>query len=138
MAQSSLKAAKANLVNKQNLVIEAKEKLRIAESMLIEAEQECMAAEIKEVGNKEIFWRFPHLGEQILQNLCNESLTKCRRVNRNWRHFVDEQKILYIRKIEAYTYISNESTRKTLHKQCLSFLKEIADEAQESQGPLRR
>ena len=96
MAQSSLKAAKAN----------------------------------KKVVIEEIFWRIPHIGEKILENLCNEDLTKCRKVNNNWRNFIDEEKLLYIRKIEAYIYTSNESIRRTLHKQCLSFLKKIADEAQ--------
>ena len=43
----------------------------------------------------------------------------------NGQNFIDEQKILYIQMIQRNIYISNESIKKTLHKQCLETLKEI-------------
>ena len=79
----------------------------------------------KEINIEEVFWRFPHVGGQILEKLDNLSLTKCQEVSKNWQYFVNEQKILYVQKIQANIYISNKQIRKTLFKQRLETLKEV-------------
>ena len=55
----------------------------------------------KEIKIEEIFLRLPHVGEQILEELDNQSLTKCREVSKYWKNFIDNQKIKYIRMIEG-------------------------------------
>ena len=39
-----------------------------------------------------MFWRFPHIGEQIVGLLENKSLAKCRDIGRSWMEFVDDQR----------------------------------------------
>ena len=38
-----------------------------------------------------MFWRFPHIGEQIVGLLEDKSLAKCRGIGRSWMEFVDDQ-----------------------------------------------
>ena len=39
-----------------------------------------------------MFWRFPHIGEQIVGLLEDRSLAKCRDIGRSWMEFVDDQR----------------------------------------------
>ena len=39
-----------------------------------------------------MFWRFPHIGEQIVGLLEDKSLAKCRDIGRSWMEFVDDQR----------------------------------------------
>ena len=41
---------------------------------------------------EEVFLRFPHLAEQIFQDLDNYSLSQCRLATRSWKNSVDEHK----------------------------------------------
>ena len=74
---------------------------------------------------EEIFWRFPHIGELIIEQLDNQSLTKTREVNKWWQSFVENEKCFYIRKIQEHIYISNVSVRKKLRKETVQSLKEL-------------
>ena len=74
---------------------------------------------------EEIFWRFPHIGELIIDQLDNQSLTKTREVNKWWQNFVDNEKCFYIRKIQEHIYISNKLVRKRLNKETVDNLKEL-------------
>ena len=46
---------------------------------------------------EEIFSRFPHIGEKIMDQLDNANLTDCRLVDGFWRNFIDNQKLLWMR-----------------------------------------
>ena len=41
--------------------------------------------------------RFPHIAEQIFEQLDNRSLTKCRGVSKLWRRFIDVRNLAWIR-----------------------------------------
>ena len=42
-------------------------------------------------GMEAMFWRFSHIGEQIVGLLEDKSLAKCRGIGRSWMEFVDDQ-----------------------------------------------
>ena len=50
---------------------------------------------------EDIFSKFSHLGEQIFVILNNESIEKSKKVTRSWNMYLEEQKFLEIRRIEA-------------------------------------
>ena len=83
-------------------------------------------ANVEPIALEEISLRFPHLEEQIFAQLDNQSLVKCRKIGRNWANLIDrQQKMIYIRKIQANILISNESIVKTLRKESLERLIEL-------------
>ena len=83
-------------------------------------------ANVEPIALEEISLRFPHLEEQIFAQLDNQSLVKCRKISRNWANLIDsQQKMIYIRKIQANILISNESIVKTLSKESLERLIEL-------------
>ena len=57
---------------------------------------------------EESFFRFPHIGEQILEQLDSKTLTKCREINNLWREYIDNQKLPWTRMIKEVVEISNE------------------------------
>ena len=54
-----------------------------------------------------VFLRFPHLGKQILEKLGNQELANCRRMNRQWKTFIDGERFFWIRIIRKYAKFSN-------------------------------
>ena len=123
------------MAKQKRVVFKAEEKFRKLQALTLKAYHELNLAKsgfestkfqveaIKRQGHiEEIFWRFPHIGEQIFDNLKNSSLTKCRRVNKYWQNFIDGQKILYIRKIQENIFISNETLKKTLRHEPLNYM----------------
>ena len=46
-------------------------------------------------------------------------------MNKWWQSFVENEKCLYIRKIQEHIYISNVSVRKKLRKETVQSLKEV-------------
>ena len=48
----------------------------------------------------EQFARFPHISEEIFDQLDDQNLVKCRRISKSWCNYLDDQKILYIRIIK--------------------------------------
>ena len=48
---------------------------------------------------EEIFFRFSHLGKQIFELLDKESLAKCKKVDRLWHGYLEQQKFLHVRAI---------------------------------------
>ena len=116
-AQSKLRKAKAE-------VEKARKEFKVEK---IELKAATFQAEvIKRKGYlEEIFWRFPHIGELIIEQLDNQSLTKTREVNKWWQSFVENEKCFYIRKIQEHIYISNELVRKKLRKESVQSLKKV-------------
>ena len=51
--------------------------------------------------------RFPHLMEQILQKLDNESLVKSTGVARIWKEFIDDTKYSWVRIVKIPTILKS-------------------------------
>ena len=62
--------------------------------------------------------RYPHIVEQVFDNLDNSELTKCREVSTFWCDFIDNHKNTSIRKITKY--IQNSSMQKDEFKELWS------------------
>ena len=75
---------------------------------------------------EEVIARFPHLGEQIFQQLDYQNLVRCKMVSRSWLSCVEDQKFYYIRLIKAFTNCSDELLKKLLQKQKLEAVIELA------------
>lgn len=56
---------------------------------------------------EEIIFRFPHLAEQIFEELDSHSLVKCKKTSRTWNEFIDSEKFYYYRIIKDYTNCSD-------------------------------
>ena len=140
LQDQSFSVAKTNLAKKKRLVIKARNKLEKLQKEVDKAEEELENAEseyenaqfqveiFKRKHNvEEIFWRFPHIGEQILEKIDNQSVANCRQVNKWWYKFVDQGKALLIRKIQRHICISTEKLRKSLNKLSLEDLTNFED-----------
>ena len=57
---------------------------------------------IQTVTIDETFRRFPHLSQNIFNNLDNNSLTNCREVCRTWKSSIDCEKFACLRRIQKY------------------------------------
>ena len=136
---STLKAAKAKLTRRKKLakkadreVFELKEALKVAvnSARIAKKNQDNAEFELEVLKRKtnveEIFWRFPHLEKNILEELDNESLVKCREVNKWWQDFVDGQRTSYVRNITKCIGLSKVPLPKKLHKESLEMLKELS------------
>ena len=72
---------------------------------------------------------FPYVGEDIFKNLNNKELVRCREVNKTWKDFIDNNRLIWTRKIYAHT---KDSTRHqidwkiVLNKASLEVLKKLA------------
>ena len=128
---NSLEAAEANLCEQKNRVEAAEQAIKDAYREAHEAKEDYEAAkfQVEAIKRKnhieEIFWRFPHIGEQILGELDEESVANCQEVSRRWQKFMDESKVVWIWQIQKYISISNSTIRKTLLKQSWNYLKEL-------------
>ena len=47
--------------------------------------------------------RFPRIAQDILKELDNKSLIKCRKVSVPWQNFIDNQKFIWIRRLQKYS-----------------------------------
>ena len=75
---------------------------------------------------EKIFLRFPHIGNQIFEELTNESFVKCREVSKSWRNF-HEEKMVHIRNLLIVIGFSTVLMRKTLLKEATEKLKEYSE-----------
>ena len=50
--------------------------------------------------------RFPHIAEQIFEQLDNKNLSKCREVNKVWKNFIDERNYPWIRIVKIPTVLT--------------------------------
>ena len=41
---------------------------------------------------EDMFWKFSHLGQQIIKKLSNKNLAKGKKVARSWEHFITNEK----------------------------------------------
>ena len=75
---------------------------------------------------EEIFLRFPHIGDQIFEELTNDSFEKCREVSKSWEKF-HEEKMTHIRNLLKAIRFSTVLMRKTLLKESTEKLKEFSE-----------
>ena len=76
-----------------------------------------------------IFSKIPDLGEKIFKELDNQSLVKCKEVQRSWYNFINEEKVLWFRIIQNYIRKDNEflqAWRKVLTKAPVDFVTQVA------------
>ena len=76
-----------------------------------------------------IFLKIPDLAEKIFKELDNQSLVKCKEVQRSWYNFINEEKVLWFRIIQNYIRKDNEflqAWRKVLTKTPVDFVKQVA------------
>ena len=67
---------------------------------------------------RDIILRFPHLAEQIFQQLNNEDLVRCREVEKLWKEFIDERNYPWLRIVNIPTVLQNGNTYMHLAAQC--------------------
>ena len=60
----------------------------------------------------EIMLRFPHIADQIYEELDNQSLLKCKEVSLSWYHFLNNNKASNVRVIKGYTNCSDALMKK--------------------------
>ena len=116
--------------------IAAKLKKRAAEQAVLEAfeaenDVEAIELEIEVVKRKgcieETFWRFPHIGEQIFEELDNTTLFKCLEINKWWQKFIIERKICQINQLQNNTYIKTSILKKELGAKDFETVQKLAD-----------
>ena len=106
--EERIKIIERKLLDKQSAVAKRKNDFEEAMIALERAEIEARDLEfelelLKRTGKiEEIFWRFPHIGRKIFQELHKTDIAKCLEVN-NWcKIFIDEQKILPLKHFNSY------------------------------------
>ena len=86
--------------------------------MEAENDVEAIELELEVVKRKgcieETFWRFPHIGEQILEELDDATLTKSLEINKWWQKIIVDRKIRQINQLAKNTYIKASILRKAL------------------------
>ena len=140
-----LEIAEAELAEQHALVKKTREEQKALIQQLNEIEEKLEDAELGVESAKfkvetikrknhieEIFWRFPHLGTQILEKLDITSLVKCREISAWWKKFVDSDKTIWIQQIQERISLSNPLVKKTLQKENHETLQELADSSKKS------
>ena len=77
----------------------------------------------------EVLIRFPVIGQKIFKELDNKNLAKCRNVSKFWQHFLDNDSLLWKRRIEKYAQNQvkfNENWKLVTSKVPLKILKKLA------------
>ena len=77
---------------------------------------------------KEIISRFPHIAEQIFEELDSNFFIQCKVVSPSWKNFIEESKFSYIRLIKTVTSCSKKEVEKTLPKANLEETKRLASD----------
>ena len=85
---------------------------------------------------RDLILRFPHVAEQIFQQLDNKSLAKCRNVERLWQKFIDERNYPWLRIVNIPTILHYRNTYMHLAAQCSQTdMFEIILEEEENKNP---
>ena len=80
---------------------------------------------------EELSLRFQHIKEQIFQRLDISSLSKCRKVSIFWKKIIDEDKELWIQRIQIKTNRWKESVKTMLRKKTPENLVILANQIME-------
>ena len=71
-----------------------------------------------------MLWRFPHIGQEIFQQLNDQSLSECREISQSWQEFINSEKFYKKRikeMIEKHTKAYNDES---VHYYCGGSTKE--------------
>ena len=79
---------------------------------------------------EEILVRFHQIGKKIFEELDNQSLTKCREVNKSWRGFIDGEKTVPFRIIKSLTNVPDNYLKKNFGKVDLASVTELVKNIQ--------
>ena len=96
-----LEVNKARLDDMQSVAVKKYEDFEFAKDKTLEAQSNVqgIVMEIEAIKVKgqfeETFLRFPHIAEQIFENLEVQSLSKCQEVSKCWQKFIFEEKPYY-------------------------------------------
>ena len=79
---------------------------------------------------EETFSKFPHIAEQIFENLDVQNFTKCQEASRGWKQFISESKPLskpYFQQLEIFTGISKSIIKKSLENYELQTIQKMTN-----------
>ena len=76
---------------------------------------------------EDIFLRFPHIGEQILEKLEDDNLSKCQKVSEPWKEFITKNKVWPIEVLRKNTLIPKARLKKSMHKHELKIVQKLAN-----------
>ena len=76
---------------------------------------------------EDIFLRFPHIGEQILEKLEDDNLSKCQKVSKPWKDFITKNKVWPIEVLRKNTLIPKARLKKSMHKHELKIVQKLAN-----------
>ena len=111
---------------KRKAVEQVETKTREAEHLNKAIKMETEANKIK--GQiEDMFLRFPHIGEQILEKLEDDSLSKCQKVSKPWKDFITKNKVWPIEVLRKNTMIPKARLKKTMHKHELKIVQKLAN-----------
>ena len=71
-----------------------------------------------------MLWRFPHIGQEIFQQLNDQSISECREISQSWQEFINSEKFYKKRikeMIEKHTKAYNDES---VHYYCGGSTKE--------------
>ena len=92
---------------------------------------------------EEVLLRFPHIGEQIFEELGDQNLIQCLTVSRNWKNLLEDCKFLWIRMILGISNpvhrVKYYKSKRILKKSNSQYVKKMQIAALEtlSNGPSR-
>ena len=130
---NSDKMDKAKLESMQIVAKQKRMAAEQAELEALEAENDVEAIEFEIVVVKrkgfieETFWRFPHIAEQIFEELDNNTLSKCLEINKWWRKILRERKICQINQLKKHTYLKTLILKKALGNQDFETVQNLAN-----------
>ena len=89
-----------------------------------------------QISLEDLFLRYPHLSEAILNKLDDKALVECKNVSRTWCNVIDGQRFLWIRILKKYIqkrkkcneikYSSLDIWKKAVDKTPIKIIKELA------------
>merc|ERR1712156_1125776 len=65
---------------------------------------------------EELIARFPHIVQQIFENLDNKSLTNCKEVARPWQNYIEDRHMTWIRIVNIPTRLDMNSPLPNKHR----------------------
>ena len=72
----------------EQIEIKSREAVHLDKAIKMKTEANKIKGQIEDV-----FLRFPHIGEQILEKLEDDSLSKCQKVSKPWKDFIAKVKV---------------------------------------------
>ena len=87
---------------------------------------------------EEIISRFPHLAENIFEELDNYYFIQCKVISQSWKNFMEGSKFSYFRLIETSTNCSPKAMKKILNNENLEDIIQLASDVSNLYGKLQK